>query len=114
MRPIRAGHAVTILKPPSPPPSRALPAYIYDGEPTPIGIDLEDELAEIVDLQPKGGLVREGSFFLDRSKGLMQMLDGAAAPVIVRKGRSGHGISRKSTSGSSANSSRSAMRCARS
>lgn len=70
-----------------------LPADLHDGEPTPIDIDLEDELGEIVYLQPKEGPVREGSFFLDRSKGLMQMLDGAAVPVTMRKGRSGDGVS---------------------
>ena len=72
-----------------------LPAGLYDGEPTPIDIDLEDELGEIVDLKSKESSVREGSFFLDRSKGLMQMLDGSAVPVTVRKGRSGEGISEK-------------------
>ncbi|MGV2113750.1 DEAD/DEAH box helicase family protein [Agrobacterium salinitolerans] len=72
-----------------------LPADLYDGEPTAIDIDLEDELGEIVDLQPKDRAIREGSFFLDRSKGLMQMLDGAAVPVAVRKGRTGDGISEK-------------------
>lgn len=72
-----------------------LPADLYDGEPTPIDIDLEDELGEIVDLQPRDSAIREGSFFLDRSKGLMQMLDGAAVPVTVRKGRSGDGVSEK-------------------
>ena len=72
-----------------------LPADLYDGEPTPIDIDLEDELGEIVALQPRGGSVREGSFFLDRSKGLMQMLDGSGVPVTVRKGRSGNGIPEK-------------------
>jgi N12 class adenine-specific DNA methylase/adenine-specific DNA methylase len=72
-----------------------LPADLYDGEPTPIDIDLEDELGEIADLRPKDGPVPEGSFFLDRAKGLMQMLDGTAAPVTIRKGRSGDGISEK-------------------
>ena len=72
-----------------------LPADLYDGLPTPIDSDLEEELGEIVDLQPKGGTVREGSFFLDRSKGLMQMLDGSAVPVTVRKGRSGDGVPEK-------------------
>ncbi len=72
-----------------------LPKGLYDGEPTAIDIDLEDELGEIVDLQPKDRTIREGSFFLDRSKGLMQMLDGAAVPVTVRKGRTGDGISEK-------------------
>ncbi|MDP9762507.1 MULTISPECIES: DEAD/DEAH box helicase family protein [Agrobacterium] len=72
-----------------------LPADLYDGEPTPIDIDLEDELGEIVDLQPKDRAIREGSFFLDRTKGLMQMLDGSAVPVTMRKGRSGDGVSEK-------------------
>ncbi|MDO1585479.1 DEAD/DEAH box helicase family protein [Rhizobium oryzicola] len=72
-----------------------MPADVYDGEPTPIDMDLEDELAEIVDLQPKDGPVREGSFFVDRAKGLMQMLYGSAVPVVVRKGRKGDGMSEK-------------------
>ncbi|CUX68301.1 DEAD/DEAH box helicase family protein [Agrobacterium tumefaciens] len=72
-----------------------LPADLYDGEPTPIDIDLEDEFGEIVDLQPRERAIREGSFFLDRSKGLMRMLDGWAVPVTVRKGRTGDGISEK-------------------
>lgn len=78
-----------------------LPADLYNGEPTPIDFELEEELGEIVDLQPKDGTVREGSFFLDWSKGLMQILDGSAVPVTVRKGRSGDGVP-ESTSGSSA------------
>ncbi|MGO7028542.1 DEAD/DEAH box helicase family protein [Rhizobium johnstonii] len=72
-----------------------LPADLYDGEPTPIDIDLEDELGEIVDLQARDSAIREGSFFLDRSNGLMQMLDGLAVPVTMRKGRSGEGVSEK-------------------
>ncbi|WP_172965747.1 DEAD/DEAH box helicase family protein [Agrobacterium sp. FDAARGOS_525] len=72
-----------------------LPDGLYDGEPTPIDIDLEDELAEIVDLRPKDSPVREGSFFIDRAKGLMQLLDGSAVPIAVRKGRSGDGIPEK-------------------
>jgi len=72
-----------------------LPEGIYDGEPTEIDTELEDELADIVDLQPRDGAIREGSFFLDRSKGLMQILEGAPVPVTVRKARSGDGISEK-------------------
>ncbi|GGG16651.1 lactate dehydrogenase [Rhizobium wenxiniae] len=72
-----------------------LPIDLYDGEPTPIDLDLEDELGEIVDLQQEDRAVREGSFLLDRSKGLMQMLGGSAVPVTVRKGRAGDGISEK-------------------
>ncbi|TPP05054.1 DEAD/DEAH box helicase family protein [Rhizobium glycinendophyticum] len=72
-----------------------LPEGLYDGEPTPIDIDLEDELGEIVDLQPRDSAIREDSFFLDRSKGLMQMLDGSALPITMRKGRTGDGMSEK-------------------
>lgn len=72
-----------------------LPTDLYDGEPTPVDVDLEDELCEIVDLQPRDSAIREGSFSLDRSKGLMQMLDGSAVPVTVRKGRTRDGISEK-------------------
>ncbi|KXG84193.1 DEAD/DEAH box helicase family protein [Agrobacterium bohemicum] len=72
-----------------------LPKGRYDGEPTPVDIELETELGDIVDQQPKDGRVREGSFFLDRSTGLMQMLDGAAMQVTVRKGRLGDGIPEK-------------------
>ncbi|TCA32863.1 lactate dehydrogenase [Rhizobium leguminosarum bv. viciae] len=72
-----------------------LPEGIYDGEPTPVDIDLEEELDDIVDLRPANGLIREGSFFIDNGRGLMQMLDGSAVPVTVRKGRSGDGISEK-------------------
>jgi N12 class adenine-specific DNA methylase/adenine-specific DNA methylase len=71
-----------------------LPAGLYNGEPTPVDIDLEDELGVIVDLRPKESSIREGSFFVDKARGLMQMLDGAAVPVTLRKGRS-DGISEK-------------------
>ncbi|WP_429817339.1 DEAD/DEAH box helicase family protein [Ensifer sp. B1-9] len=67
----------------------------YDGEPTKIDIDLEDELGEIVDLRPESRQVREGSFFVDSRRGLMQMLDGTPVEVQVRKGRTGDGIPEK-------------------
>lgn len=72
-----------------------LPEGRYDGEPTPIDIDLEAELGEIVDLRPDNANIREGSFFLDNRHGLMQMSDGAPVTIVVRKGRSGDGISEK-------------------
>lgn len=68
-----------------------LPEDLYDGEPTAIDIDLEDELGEIVDLRPEGKKVREGSFFIDARHGLMQMIDGNSVEIKVRKGRSGEG-----------------------
>ncbi|KJF65685.1 lactate dehydrogenase [Rhizobium nepotum] len=72
-----------------------LPEDLYDGEPTAIDIDLEDELGEIIDLLPKGSKVREGSFFVDTRHGLMQMIDGNPVAVTERKGRSGDGVAEK-------------------
>ena len=72
-----------------------LPEDIYDGEPTTIDLDIEDELAEIVDLRPDNGNVREGSYFIDIRHGLMQIVDGVAIAIKVRKGRTGDGISEK-------------------
>ncbi|MCZ7977380.1 DEAD/DEAH box helicase family protein [Agrobacterium sp. MAFF310724] len=74
---------------------RRLPEGCYDGEPTAIDIDLEDELGEIVDLRPGDAKVREGSFFIDIRRGLMQMVDGAPVEVKLRKGRTGDGIPEK-------------------
>ncbi|NTA14300.1 DEAD/DEAH box helicase family protein [Agrobacterium tumefaciens] len=72
-----------------------LPEDLYDGEPTAIEIDLEDELGDIVDLRPVGSEVREGSFFIDARHGLMQMIDGAPVAITVRKGRSTDGVPEK-------------------
>ncbi|ABC93003.1 UNVERIFIED_ORG: N12 class adenine-specific DNA methylase/adenine-specific DNA methylase [Rhizobium etli] len=72
-----------------------LPEGLYDGEPTAIDIDLEDELAEIVDLRPDNAMVREGSYFVDVGHDLMQVVDGEPIPVQVRKARSGEGVSEK-------------------
>ncbi|ACM39290.1 helicase SNF2 family (plasmid) [Allorhizobium ampelinum S4] len=72
-----------------------LPEDIYDGEPTPVDIDLEAELGDIVDIRPRNDTVREGSFFIDNARGLMQMVDGAAVVIPVRKGRAGEGIPEK-------------------
>ena len=72
-----------------------LPEDLYDGEPTAIDIDLEDELGEIVDLRPDNAKVREGSYFVDVRHGLMQVVDGAPVVVQTRKARSGEGISEK-------------------
>lgn len=72
-----------------------LPAGQYHGEPTPIDIDLETELGDIVDLKPDTASVREGTFFIDKANGLMQMIDGAPMAVTTRKGRTGEGLSEK-------------------
>ncbi|WP_137113984.1 DEAD/DEAH box helicase family protein [Mesorhizobium sp. GR13] len=72
-----------------------LPEALYDGEPTPIdpGLEIADDRAP-VDL-PTSQHVREGSFFVDARKGLMQVIDGEPAAINVRKGRSGDGIPEK-------------------
>ncbi|NKM00995.1 DEAD/DEAH box helicase family protein [Rhizobium leguminosarum] len=72
-----------------------LPEDIYDGEPSVVDLELENELAEIVDLRPDNRQIREGSFFVDNRIGLMQMVDGAHVPIKVRKGRNADGISEK-------------------
>lgn len=72
-----------------------LPKGIYDGQPTEIDLDLEDELAEIVDLRPDNARVREGSYFIDNRHGLMQVVDGAPLQINVRKNRTGEGIPEK-------------------
>ncbi len=72
-----------------------LPENIYDGEPTEIDLDLEDDLAEIVDLRPDNARVREGSYFIDIRHGLMQIVDGEPVQIKVRKARTGDGISEK-------------------
>ncbi|MBB3458796.1 N12 class adenine-specific DNA methylase/adenine-specific DNA methylase [Rhizobium sp. BK313] len=72
-----------------------LPERRYDGEPTPIDIDLETEIGDIADLRPDTDRVREGSFFVDIKRGLMQMIDGAPEAIIARTGRTGEGLSEK-------------------
>ncbi|NTZ63853.1 DEAD/DEAH box helicase family protein [Agrobacterium tumefaciens] len=72
-----------------------LPEDLYDGEPTEIDLDLEDDLAEIVDLRPDNAKVREGSYLTDNRHGLMQIVDGEPVEIKIRKARSGEGISEK-------------------
>ncbi|KPF42622.1 DEAD/DEAH box helicase family protein [Rhizobium sp. AAP43] len=72
-----------------------LPEGIYDGEPTPIDLDLEDELGAIVDFRPATSQVREGSYMVDQRHGLMQIVDGAPVAVTVRTSRTGDGIPEK-------------------
>lgn len=73
---------------------RLLPEDRYDGEPTEIDIHLEDQLGDIVDLRPITEKIREGSFFVDKLYGLMQMVDGKPAKVRGRD-RNGDGMSEK-------------------
>ena len=73
----------------------SLPEDIYDGEPTAIDLDLEDELVDIVDLRPENSKVREGSYIVDPRHGLMQIVDNAPVAICVRRGRSADGLSEK-------------------
>jgi N12 class adenine-specific DNA methylase/adenine-specific DNA methylase len=67
------------------------PEDIYDGEPTAIDLDLEDELGDIVDMRPDNPKVREGSYFVDPRHGLMQIVDGVPAAISSRTGRRSDG-----------------------
>ncbi|MCF1455967.1 lactate dehydrogenase, partial [Agrobacterium vitis] len=69
-----------------------LPADIYDGEPSTIDFELEDEVADAMAERPDDPKVREGSYFIGKATALMQVVDGVAVPVEVRKGRSTDGI----------------------
>ena len=72
-----------------------LPEDRYDGEPTEIDFDLEEAVDKApVDL-PSERHVREGSFFVDTAKGLMQVTDGEPVAVKVRKGRAADGMPEK-------------------
>ncbi|MUZ66346.1 helicase-related protein [Agrobacterium vitis] len=69
-----------------------LPAGVYDGEPSAIDFALEDEVAEAMAERPDDPKVREGSYFIGKATALMQVVDGVAVPVEVRKGKSSDGI----------------------
>ncbi|EMS94933.1 hypothetical protein H009_24766, partial [Agrobacterium tumefaciens str. Cherry 2E-2-2] len=72
-----------------------LPESRYDGKPTAVDLDLEDGTdAAPADL-PSDRHVREGSFFFDNARGLLQVIDGEPVAVKVRKRRSADGIPEK-------------------
>lgn len=71
-----------------------LPEAIYDGEPDEIDHDAEDS-ADVVDALPEGTGVREGSFFVAKNTALVQMIDGAAVTITVRKGGASEGVPEK-------------------
>ncbi|RWJ81360.1 MAG: lactate dehydrogenase [Mesorhizobium sp.] len=72
-----------------------LPEAIYDGEPDVLDPELEEaDDQDVVDL-PSDRHVREGSYFFDKARGLMQVVDGQAMAVKVRKGRSSDGVPEK-------------------
>ncbi len=73
-----------------------LPQAIYDGEPDVIDPDLETRLADSAAFRPsEQSHVREGSYFVDVRRGLMQIIDGEPVAVKARKVRSSDGIPEK-------------------
>ena len=46
----------------------------------------------------EGATIKEGSYFIDKAGRLTQIVNGAAAPVAIRKGRGGEGIAPKAAS----------------
>ncbi|MGK9086111.1 DEAD/DEAH box helicase family protein [Brucella intermedia] len=72
-----------------------LPENRYDGEPSEFDPDLNDVVHNTLFDMPSRNWVREGSFFIDNVKGLMQVVDGKPVAVKVRKGHSAHGIPEK-------------------
>ena len=68
-----------------------LPEAIYDGEPDAIDLDAGDH--EHIDDGLGGGLTsREGSYFVGSNTALMQVVDGVAVTITVRKGRNADGV----------------------
>ncbi len=69
-----------------------LPADIYDGEPTSVDFELEDEVADAMAERPDDPRVREGSYFVGKGTALMQVVDGQPVAVEVKKGRAADGV----------------------
>ncbi|MFC5422981.1 lactate dehydrogenase [Bosea eneae] len=72
-----------------------LPEALYDGEPSEIDFDLADADDRDDASSAAGRHIREGSFFVDNARGLMQLIDGTPVAVQIRKGRSAEGIPEK-------------------
>jgi predicted RNA methylase len=69
-----------------------LPEAIYDGEPEEIGADAGEQVEAPVRNAADGAAIREGSYFIGQNTALMQMVDGEAVTIRIRKGRTGDGI----------------------
>ncbi|MBR1075013.1 DEAD/DEAH box helicase family protein [Bradyrhizobium viridifuturi] len=71
-----------------------LPDAIYDGEPEAVGPD-EGEPATRGEHEHHESSVREGSYFIGANGALMQIIDGAAVTIAIKKGRAVDGIFEK-------------------
>jgi len=72
-----------------------LPEAIYDGEPEEIEGDAGEQVEAPVRNAADGAAIREGSYFIGQNTALMQMVDGEAVTIQIRKGRTGDGIPEK-------------------
>jgi N12 class adenine-specific DNA methylase/adenine-specific DNA methylase len=67
-----------------------LPNAIYDGAPETTGFDA-DEMPTVVATAASVS-IREGSYFVGKNMALMQMVDGTAVIIPVKKGRNADGV----------------------
>ena len=72
-----------------------LPEAIYDGEPEEIGADVDEHVEAAARNAADSAAIREGSYFIGQNTALMQMIDGEAVTIQIRKGRTGDGIPEK-------------------
>lgn len=71
---------------------QALPSNIYDGQADAIDFEVDGDVADETGQPAQHQRVREGSYFIGKATALMQVVDGVAVPVHVRKGKSTDGI----------------------
>jgi N12 class adenine-specific DNA methylase/adenine-specific DNA methylase len=71
-----------------------LPQAVYDGTPAAVGPD-DCEAAVRGMHEEYGSSIREGSYFIGSNGALMQMIDGTAVTIEVKKSRSADGIFEK-------------------
>ncbi len=69
-----------------------LPEALYDGEPQTIDRGADYVIDGAAESLSDSSSIREGSYFIGKNTALMQMVDGAATTIVVRKGRSAEGV----------------------
>jgi N12 class adenine-specific DNA methylase/adenine-specific DNA methylase len=74
---------------------RHLPESIYDGEPGAINLEADDDTSPADGLTGENGAIREGSYFIGKNTALMQMIDGQAVAITIKKGRGSDGVFEK-------------------
>lgn len=69
----------------------SLPQDVYDGVPEEIDANFENRATESL-TAVEGTLIREGTYFVGKDTALMQMVDGQAVAINVKKGRGADGV----------------------